>query len=104
MGGDLLHIVLPDLTINRETYLVHYKGVEFNFRRKEFELLFMLASKPGRVFSRHEIFSQVWKKLPIRANTRTIDVHIRKLRMKLDEVLIVTIRGVGYKLSVKSGY
>jgi two-component system, OmpR family, alkaline phosphatase synthesis response regulator PhoP len=77
-----------ELIIDRETYLVHYKGVAFSLPKKEFELLSLLASRPGKVFTRTEIFFQVWKKNLAVGNGRTIDVHIRKLREKLDGVKI----------------
>jgi len=82
--------------IDRERYVVLKEGQEINLPRKEFELLVLLYSKPQKVFSREEIFSNVWGSDVI-VGDRTIDVHIRKLREKIGEDHIVTIKGVGYK-------
>jgi two-component system alkaline phosphatase synthesis response regulator PhoP len=71
-------------------------GVDISLPRKEFELLALLASKPDRVFSRDEIFETVWGN-DIIVGDRTIDVHIRKLREKIGQKHIYTIKGVGYK-------
>jgi two-component system alkaline phosphatase synthesis response regulator PhoP len=84
------------LQIDRERYLVKKDGVEFNFPRKEFELLALLVSRPGKVFTRDEILNNVWGEEVI-VGDRTIDVHIRKLREKLGEQYIKTVKGVGYK-------
>ena len=85
-----------DLIINREKYIVHYKGGDIILARKEFELLGLLASKPGKVFLRNEILNQVWGTEVI-VGDRTIDVHIRKIRQKLNLDCITTVKGVGYK-------
>ena len=85
-----------DLKINREEYLVRKNKTEIILPRKEFELLFLLASKPGKVFSRDEIMNKVWGSQVI-VGDRTIDVHVRKLREKLGENYIKTRKGVGYK-------
>src|SRR5690606_16520658 len=85
-----------DLIINRDEYKVVSKGQELNLPRKEFELLWLLASKPGKVFLREEILEQVWGNEVI-VGGRTIDVHIRKLREKIGEESFKTIKGVGYK-------
>lgn len=93
-------IELGDLRIDREQYLV-FKAPQVEplvFAKKEFELLFLLATKPNRVFTREEIFSQVWGSDVIVGN-RTIDVHIRKIREKIGEDYIKTIKGIGYKFS-----
>lgn len=87
---------LGDLKIDRERYLVHYKSQELQVPKKEFELLSLLASKPGKVFTRDEIMKTVWGDEVI-VGDRTIDVHIRKLREKLDDRFIKTVKGVGYK-------
>lgn len=87
---------LGDLKIDRERYLVHYKNQELQVPKKEFELLSLLASKPGKVFTRDEIMKTVWGDEVI-VGDRTIDVHIRKLREKLDDRFIKTVKGVGYK-------
>ncbi len=89
-------IVSGDLTIDRERYIVILKGVEIFFPRKEFELLSLLISKPDKVFSREEIFDNIWGDNII-VGDRTIDVHIRKLREKLGDKYIKTIKGIGYK-------
>jgi two-component system alkaline phosphatase synthesis response regulator PhoP len=87
---------LGDLVIDREKYIVIYQGKEINLPRKEFELLALLASKPGKVFLRNEILNQVWGTEVI-VGDRTIDVHIRKIRQKLNLDCITTVKGVGYK-------
>ena len=84
------------IVIDRERYLVLKEGKEIVLPRKEFELLALLYSKPQKVFSREEIFSNVWGNDVI-VGDRTIDVHGRKLREKLGDHHIVTIKGVGYK-------
>ena len=84
------------IVIDRERYLVLKEGKEIVLPRKEFELLALLYSKPHKVFSREEIFSNVWGNDVI-VGDRTIDVHVRKLREKLGDHHIVTIKGVGYK-------
>jgi len=87
-----------DLVIDKERYLVIFKGEEIFLPRKEFELLSLLISKPYKVFSREEIFDRVWGD-NIVVGDRTIDVHIRKLREKLGDDLIKTVKGVGYKFT-----
>lgn len=84
------------LKIDRESYLVFKEGEEISLPRKEFELLSLLASKPGKVFGRDEILNKVWGDEVV-VGDRTIDVHIRKLREKLGEEFIRTVKGVGYK-------
>jgi two-component system alkaline phosphatase synthesis response regulator PhoP len=84
------------IRIDRESYLV-YKGSEkVQLAKKEFELLYLLASKPGKVFTRESILEKVWGE-DVLVVDRTIDVHIRKIREKLGDELIATIKGVGYK-------
>lgn len=85
-----------DLIIDRERFMVVYQGNPLQFPRKEFELLSFLASKPGRVFSRDEILENVWGN-EVLVVDRTIDVHVRKIREKLDDRFIFTVKGVGYK-------
>lgn len=92
---------LGDMIIDKEQYLVKYKGKDLVLAKKEFELLALLASKPGRVFLRHEILSQVWGNEVI-VGDRTIDVHIRKIRQKLDVDCITTVKGVGYKFELSA--
>ena len=84
------------IKIDREKYLVDKNGKEFSLPKKEFELLALLASKPGRVFRREEILEKVWGN-DVVVGDRTIDVHIRKLREKLGEEYFQTVKGVGYK-------
>jgi len=88
------------LKIDRTQYLVFVEDKELKLPRKEFELLALLARKPGKVFSRVEILNNVWGQGVI-VGDRTIDVHIRKLREKLGEDHIKTVKGVGYKLDFK---
>ena len=85
-----------DIEIDRDRYLILKDGKEIILPRKEFELLSLLASKPGRVFKREEILSKVWGNDTI-VGDRTIDVHIRKLREKIGDDYFKTIKGVGYK-------
>jgi len=85
-----------DIVINRERYTVEYKGENIVLPRKEFELLFLLASKPNKVFRREEIYDSIWGDEVIVGN-RTIDVHIRRLRERTGIDNIKTIKGVGYK-------
>ncbi|MNS32899.1 Transcriptional regulatory protein SrrA [compost metagenome] len=87
------------IEINREEYKIIQDGKEIILPRKEFELFYLLASKPGKVFKREEILDKVWGNEVI-VGGRTIDVHIRKLREKIGEELFKTIKGVGYKLEV----
>ncbi len=84
------------IVIDKNRYLIVHDGVEIYFPRKEFELITLLASQPGRVFTRDVILSNVWGN-DVVVGDRTIDVHIRKLREKLGENYIKTIKGVGYK-------
>ena len=85
-----------NLVIDSEKYIVKVNNKSINLPRKEFELLFLLASKPGKVFKRDKIMESVWG-TDIIVGDRTIDVHIRKLREKLGENLFRTIKGVGYQ-------
>jgi two-component system alkaline phosphatase synthesis response regulator PhoP len=94
--GDAQVIAVHDLKIDKSKIMV-YRGPEsFEFPRKEFEILWLLASRPGRVFTREEIFDKIWGSEVIVGN-RTIDVHIRKLRERLGERYIKTMKGIGYK-------
>jgi two-component system alkaline phosphatase synthesis response regulator PhoP len=85
-----------DIILDREKYIVLKKGKKLSLPKKEFELLTLLISSPERVFSRNEIFSKIWGDDVI-VGDRTIDVHIRKLREKVGEKHIQTVKGVGYK-------
>jgi two-component system alkaline phosphatase synthesis response regulator PhoP len=87
------------IEINREEYKIVKDEIEMVLPRKEFELFYLLASKPGKVFKREEILDKVWGNEVI-VGGRTIDVHIRKLREKIGEDLFKTIKGVGYKFEV----
>lgn len=95
--GSILQI--GDLSIDREKYIVTMRNEEIILARKEFELLALLASKPAKVFLRNEILDKVWGTEVI-VGDRTIDVHVRKLRQKLGDDCITTIKGVGYKLNI----
>lgn len=89
-----------DLIIDREKYVITYKGETISLARKEFELLALLASKPGKVFLRNDILNQVWG-TDVIVGDRTIDVHIRKIRQKLELDCITTVKGVGYKFELE---
>lgn len=89
-------IKLGDLVIDKEKYTVINGGVELALPRKEFSLLLLLISKPEKVFTRDEIYSAIWGDAIV-VGDRTIDVHIRKLREKIGEKYIKTVKGVGYK-------
>jgi len=84
------------LKIDRDRYVIENLGKEITLPKKEFELLALLASKPGHVFTRETILSTVWGDLVV-VGDRTIDVHIRKLREKIGDEAIKTVKGVGYK-------
>ncbi|RFZ84963.1 DNA-binding response regulator [Mucilaginibacter terrenus] len=87
---------IGDLVIDREAYLVYKNGVKVVLAKKEFELLYLLASKPGKVYTREVILKNIWEDSVVVTN-RTIDVHIRKLREKLGDDCVATVKGVGYK-------
>lgn|SRR5690606_23468868 len=89
-------VKIGNLVINRDEYKIVLKGKEIILPRKEFELLSLLASKPGKVFKRDEILDKVWGNEVV-VGGRTIDVHIRKLREKIGDDSFKTIKGVGYK-------
>ena len=90
---------IGDLTIDRDAYKIILKGKEILLPRKEFELLSLLTSKPGKVFKREEILNNVWGNEVI-VGDRTIDVHIRKLREKIGDKSFKTVKGVGYKFVI----
>lgn len=94
--SDSNQLVLMDIIIDKDRYVVNVGGKEITLSKKEFELLYFLASKPNKVFTRDEIYSAVWDDGVI-VGERTIDVHIRKLREKLKIENIKTYKGVGYK-------
>ena len=89
-------IVIGNLIIDKERYLITMDGTEMILPRKEFELLSLLVSKPGKVFTREEIYYSVWGDNVV-VGDRTIDVHIRKLREKIGNEQIRTLKGIGYK-------
>ena len=92
-------IQFEGLVIDRESYKIILRGEEINLPRKEFELLFLLASKPDKLFKRSKIMEQVWG-IDVIVGDRTIDVHVRKLREKLGKKYFVTVKGVGYKFKL----
>ncbi len=87
---------IGNLVIDREAYLVFKNGEKVVLAKKEFELLYLLASKPGKVYTREVILKNIWEDSVVVTN-RTIDVHIRKLREKLGDDIVATVKGVGYK-------
>jgi two-component system alkaline phosphatase synthesis response regulator PhoP len=93
-------ISVSNITIDPMKFVVTIDHKDVILAKKEFELLYLLASKPGRVFLRNEILSQVWGQEVI-VGDRTIDVHIRKIRQKLNLDCITTVKGVGYKFSLQ---
>ncbi len=90
---------IENITIDPERFIVQVDGNDITLAKKEFELLYLLAIKPGRVFLRNEILNQVWGNDVI-VGDRTIDVHIRKIRQKLGIDCITTVKGVGYKFEL----
>lgn len=92
-------VEINDLIIDRRSYTITQGNQVFEMPRKEFELLFFLAQNPERVYSREELLQKVWGS-DVYVLARTVDVHIRKLREKLGEGYIKTIKGVGYKFSL----
>lgn len=89
-----------DVRVDKERFLVYKEGNEMSLPKKEFELLALLISKPGKVFTRDEILSGVWGD-DVVVGDRTIDVHIRKLREKVGDAYIQTVKGVGYKFEAQ---
>ena len=94
----VVQITSKELKINREKYLVEKDGLEIQLPRKEFELLALLVSRPNFVFKREVILEKVWG-TEIVVGDRTIDVHIRKLREKIGDHSISTVKGIGYKFN-----
>lgn len=92
-------LVIGNIEINRESYLIIKDKIEIVLPRKEFELFYLLASKPGKVFKRDDILDKVWGN-DVVVGGRTIDVHIRKLREKIGDEYFKTIKGVGYKFEL----
>ena len=93
---DQMQIIIADLEIDRQRFQVKRGAEVIDLPKKEFELLWLLASKPGKVFLREEIYNKIWGNDVI-VGDRTIDVHIRKLREKLTNDHIKTLKGIGYK-------
>lgn len=92
-------VAIADLVIDRDEFVV-YRGTEkIILARKEFELLYLLASKPNKVYTREKILKSIWEDSVVVTN-RTIDVHIRKLREKIGENYVSTVKGVGYKFDL----
>ncbi len=92
------NIVFGEFELLKDEYIIKKGNEDISLAKKEFELVKLLASRPGKVFTREEIYNKIWGS-DIIIGDRTIDVHIRKLREKLDENIISTIKGVGYKLN-----
>ncbi len=92
-------LLIGNISIDPVKFLVTIDGNEVVLAKKEFELIYLLASKPGRVFLRNEILTQVWGNEVI-VGDRTIDVHVRKVRQKLGIDCITTVKGVGYKFEI----
>lgn len=97
--GENKNITIGNFHIDPEKFIVRIDHAEITLAKKEFELLYLLASKPGRVFVRNEILNAVWG-ADIIVGDRTIDVHVRKIRQKLGVDCITTIKGVGYKFDI----
>lgn len=98
-GGEMDQLKVGDILIDREEYVVIKNDVKLALPRKEFELFYLLASKPGKVFKRDDILNLVWGNEVV-VGGRTIDVHIRKLREKLGNDNFKTVKGVGYKFVI----
>jgi two-component system alkaline phosphatase synthesis response regulator PhoP len=92
-------ITVDDLTIDRTSYTIKVSGKEINLPKKEFELLFFLAQNPNKVFSREDLLQNIWGS-DVYVLARTVDVHIRKVREKIGDNYITTVKGVGYKFSL----
>ncbi len=89
-------ISINDLVIDRTSYTVNLNGETINLPKKEFELLYFLAQNPGKVYSRDELLQNIWG-TDVYVLARTVDVHIRKVREKIGDNYIITVKGVGYK-------
>ena len=100
IAQDISEIVFDDIKIDREKYKVYISDNVLNLPRKEFELLYLLASKPDKVYKREKIMETVWGSEVV-VGDRTIDVHIRKLREKVGDKYFKTIKGVGYKFVIE---
>jgi len=100
IAKDVNEIVFDDIKIDREKYKVYISDKVLNLPRKEFELLYLLASKPDKVYKREKIMETVWGSEVV-VGDRTIDVHIRKLREKVGDKYFKTVKGVGYKFVIE---
>jgi two-component system alkaline phosphatase synthesis response regulator PhoP len=100
IANDINEIVFDDIKIDREKYKVYISNKVLNLPRKEFELLYLLASKPDKVYKREKIMESVWGSEVV-VGDRTIDVHIRKLREKVGDKYFKTVKGVGYKFVIE---
>ena len=94
-----LQITMGELVIDRSSYTIRLKGKEINLPKKEFELLFFLAQNPNKVFSRDDLLQNIWGS-DVYVLARTVDVHIRKVREKIGDDYITTVKGVGYKFNL----
>jgi two-component system alkaline phosphatase synthesis response regulator PhoP len=92
-------IKIGDLLIDRTSYTIKVKGREISLPKKEFELLFFLAQNPNKVFSRDDLLQNIWGS-DVYVLARTVDVHIRKVREKIGDDYITTVKGVGYKFNL----
>ena len=100
IANDINEIVFDNIKIDREKYKVYMSDKILNLPRKEFELLYLLATKPDKVFKREKIMETVWGSEVV-VGDRTIDVHIRKLREKVGDKYFKTVKGVGYKFVIE---
>lgn len=94
-----MQIAIGELTIDRTSYTIKIRNKEVNLPKKEFELLYFLAQNPNKVFSREDLLQNIWGS-DVYVLARTVDVHIRKVREKIGEDFITTVKGVGYKFSL----
>ena len=92
-------IKIGELVIDRTSYTIQIKGREINLPKKEFELLYFLAQNPNKVFSRDDLLQNIWG-TDVYVLARTVDVHIRKVRVKIGDDYITTVKGVGYKFNL----
>ena len=93
-------IEIGTFSIDSETFKVNFDGLTYSLSKKEFEILYLLASKPIKVFTRNQIFDLIWGNNEL-VSKRTIDVHIRKIREKISQNLIETVKGIGYRFKYK---
>lgn len=84
-------------TIDHQSHIITFNNINFSLPKKQFNIICLLASKPGKIFSRNQIYNEIWGE-NVFVSGRTIDVHIRKIRQKLGQESIITIKGVGYKV------